>query len=78
MQTHMSIGDSNTGMGFDHPVTSKVLLGPGELGRRQTLLAAGLHIVGAGRVRLHSHTESAFLHTESAQQRNLYSWNPNS
>jgi hypothetical protein len=27
---------------------------------------------------LHSHTESAFLHTESAQQRNLYRWNPNS
>ena len=32
VQTHMSIGDSNAGMGFDHPVTgsslSKVLLGP--------------------------------------------------
>ena len=50
------------------------LAGP-ELGRRQTLPAAGLHIVGAGRVRLHSQTESAFnksLHTD--QRRNLYCW----
>ena len=50
------------------------LAGP-KLGRRQTLPAAGLHIVGAGRVRLHSQTESAFnksLHTD--QRRNLYCW----
>ena len=33
----------------------------------QTLPAAGLHIVGAVRLLLHSHTESAFSHTESAQ-----------
>ena len=33
----------------------------------QTLPAAGLHIVGAVRLLLHSHTESAFSHTELAQ-----------
>ena len=33
----------------------------------QTLPAAGLTIVGAGRLLLHSHTESVFSHTESAQ-----------
>jgi hypothetical protein len=33
----------------------------------QTLPAAGLHIVGAVRLLLHSHTETAFSHTESAQ-----------
>ena len=49
------------------------LAGP-KLGRRQTLPAAGLHIVGAGRVRLHSHTESAFLHTDQRNRRNLYCW----
>ena len=39
------------------PVTLKVLLGPNSVvRRRQTLPATGLHIVGAGRLRLHSHT----------------------
>jgi hypothetical protein len=33
----MSIGDSNAGMGFDHPVTSKVLLGPNSVVDRRFL-----------------------------------------
>ena len=37
MQTHMSIDDSNAGMGFDHPVTSKVLLGPNSVVDRRFL-----------------------------------------
>ena len=46
-----------------HPPVALTIRIPGG----QTLPAAGLHIVGAGRLLLHSHTESAFSHTESAQ-----------
>ena len=59
--------------GISSPGDVEGLAGP-ELSRRQTLPATGLHIVGAGRVRLHSHTESAFLHTDQRNRRNLYCW----